>query len=306
MKVTKTGTFLLLLLIVSLSAAKYSRDNIQFIQVQNSPTTDQTPLYLPKREAVKLITLGYEQFFSNILWFTTLNYFGSKIELNQKLPWFSHMCELVTDLDSKATHVFEFCSTLMSWITREPRRSTELLNKAIENDPEYWRYYYLRGFNYWYFLEELDNAANDFKTAATLENAPLFLSSLASRLLVSKDEDSAIKFLMISIQNTKEEHAKKALQDKLQLAYVSRDIRYLNKEIHKFNEKHFRNPFSISELVSEGFIRIVPNDPYGEPYLYDHTNGKVQSASGGVGLQFHGKTAKTGFARHENWVSNEE
>jgi hypothetical protein len=300
---------LILLSGVLLVTLETSRNLFKSIQNENSLLMNQevVPLYLPKLEAVKKITLGYEHFASSLLWFTTLHYFGSQFEAKKSMPWFGHMCELVTELDPRARHVFEFCGTLLSWIAREPKRCIQLLTKGIENDPEHWRYYYLRGFTYWYFLEDMERARHDLVYASKIKEAPLFLSSLAARLISTHDDiGNAISFLKASIENTEDLNAKAALEERLQLAYVSNDIRRLMRLIQNYEGVYQKKPESLLRLVEEGYLSEVPLDPFGEAYLYDSNSGEIVSTQGKKGLHFAGKTAKTGFAKKEGWVSNED
>jgi tetratricopeptide (TPR) repeat protein len=270
------------------------------------PSDHTAPLYLPRIEAVRAVTLGYEHFISTLLWFRTLHYFGSQFEAKEAMPWFSHMCDLVTELDPGGRHVFEFCGTLVSWIAREPQRCISLLSKGIEHDPSYWRYYYLRGFTYWYFLEDMEAARADFEYASRLPDAPVFLSSLASRLIsASGDVENAIAFLRAGIETTEDETAKKALEERLHLAYVSRDISLLDKVTEKYRLDTGRYPESIEVLLSDNYLRSMPIDPWGDPYQYDAAGAEFSSANGRKGLNFPGKTARTGIASQEGWVSNE-
>ena len=211
---------------------------------------ERPPIYLPRVEAVKLVSLGYNKAFSNIFWFTTLNYFGTKFKAKESMPWFSHMCEVVTSLDPKAKHVFEFCGTLLSWIGRDVDSSNKILTSGILEDPTYWKYFYLRGFNNWYFKEDFVKAREDMETASRLPNAPTALAGLASSIISSNQSpEAAISFLKNSINMTKDVLAKEALEAKLKLAIVRKDIISLNKN-------------------SDNQTTI--KDPWGEYYKYDN------------------------------------
>jgi len=254
-----------------------------------------TPLYLPQAKHLRLITFGFERFVSDIIWFRSMNYFGKQISKNKSIPWLSHMCDLVTDLNPKAASHYDFCSSLISWVAKEPEKTVNLLNRAISHRPDYWRYYYIRGFNYWYFLENNEKAAKDFQTGSKLPDAPLFMGKLASRLL-SNDPNQAIAFLQNLIKNSKDETAVKALKENLKLAYVSRDIKLLNNAASKYEEIHSNKITNMSELVEKKLISFVPKDPYGDKYLLND-KGEIISQKGKKGLEFKGKTAKTGLAK---------
>ncbi len=260
---------------------------------------NRTPLYLPSSEKVKLITLGFNNFAADILWFSTLNYFGKQYGAKEDLKWFAHMCDLVSSLDPKAEHVYEFCATLSSWVAKRPEESAKLLKKAIATRPDYWRYHYLLGFTEWYFLDRKDLAQERFAHASKLPDAPTFLASLATRLMVTEDSpDTAIAFLKDLLEHSNDETAKAAFQEKLNLAYISRDLRYLQRLCEKYREEYNAYPESMRTLVEKKMLRGMPLDPFKSPYTLTQGSCEAKTTSGRKGLEFFGKTAKTGLAKN--------
>lgn len=287
-----------LFFVLGASVAAGTREQLRTQKAQMAKRiAAEKPLSLPEVKYVRLITLGYNNLFGNILWFSTLDYFGKHLAGDRDYPWLGHMCSLVTSLDSRARHVYEFCSTLLSWVAREPQLSEELLTKAISSEPDYWRYYYLRGFMYWYFLDQPENAKTDLSKAASLPNAPPFLASIASRMMVSNDSpDTAIRFLQDLIANTSDKHAKKALGSHLKKAYISRDLRVLENLTLRYREQTGMLVTSLQDLVQAEMLSKIPKDPYGKEYYLDSASGEIKAGSGKKGLEFYGKTSKTGLA----------
>ena len=259
---------------------------------------DNTSLYLPEAKYIRLITFGFERFTADIFWFKAINYFGKELSANKNAPWLSHMCDLVTDLNPRAQEYYDFCTSLISWVTKEPEKSVKLLNRAIANEPENWRYYYLGGFNYWYFLENNKKAKSDFQIGARTHDAPEFMANLASRLTINEDDPSVtIGFLQNLIEQTRDEKAREALAKNLKLAVVSRDLKYLNSSADKFEILFGTKITSLQDLVDYKLIAFLPKDPYGELYyVKDH---EIISKKGKKGLKFHGLTVKTGLAKNE-------
>src|SRR5688500_15595894 len=73
-----------LVLCLMLSVLPYSRKKLQLIaRAEAAAVGEPTPLYLPSVEHVRLITLGYNGMFSDLLWFNTLNYFGKQYKENR-------------------------------------------------------------------------------------------------------------------------------------------------------------------------------------------------------------------------------
>ena len=288
------------LLALSFGALQTSKNTLRSKHQEFAQQADRPPLYLPDAKLVKLTTLGFNNLTSNILWFNTNNYFGKQYLGNKDYKWLSHMCHLVTSLNDKAEHVFEFCGSMLSWIAKKPEKSNEILYKAIEAHPKAWRFYYMRGFNYWYFLEDKEKAREDFETASKLPKAPAFLASLASRLMVdTKDPRTAISFLKDLKKNTEDETVKKALEEKIKLGQISLYKRKLKNLVSEHEQTTGRKLESLEQLVTSGKLNFVPKDPFDGKFYLNKDTGEIETTSEKKGLEFFGKTAKTGVLKNE-------
>jgi len=281
--------FIALLALASLASSSL-KNNLRKHHVEK----ERPPLYLPEAKYVKLTTLGFNNLASDILWFNTISYFGKQYLAGKDFKWLSHMCELVTKLDERSVDQFEFCGNLLSWMAKDPISSNKLLDRAIATHPESWRFPYMRGFNYWYFLEDNEKAREDMILASKRPNAPAFLTSLASRLISNtQDPRVAIEFLKRSLNRADDKNVKKAIEEKLKQAYLSLHTSLLEKALSKFEKKTKKPASSLEELVEAGFLRFIPEDPFGGNYYLEE--GKIKNSSKEKGLEFFGKTAKTGI-----------
>lgn len=266
--------------------------------IQNG--NDKPPIYLPSAEYVRLITFGFDHFGSDILWFETINYFGKQSGSQKDYRWLYQMCDLVTELDHSKHFAFEFCGTLLSWEAKHPEQSNAILTKAIQFHPTNWRYRYLRGFNYWYFLEDKKLAQSDLEIASHLDRTPAFVASLASRLIGDQDSvETAITFLKTLLENTEEENARRTLRNKLRRAYLSQRLESLEHARATFEQVHQRKLTDLNELVTNGLIPRIPREPFGGKFYLDPESGKVATSSKRKGLTFGGLSAKTGIAKEE-------
>lgn len=218
-KNNETGSLVLALALLVASALGAYISRASLLQQKNSSSAaldERPPLYLPRADKVRSLTFGFDTVASKILWFKTINYFGKQFTGSQDYRWLANMCDVVTELDPKARHVFEFCGTLLSWVAKEPTKSDLILTKAIESDPSYWRYYYLRAFNSWYFLNRFENAKKDLMLALEMPEAPNFLKTLAVHFLAGdQGPEVAREFLKDLLANTTDKNVKKALKRKL-------------------------------------------------------------------------------------------
>ena len=262
--------------------------SFSFIKIDESYTIDRKALesetealYLPKKEAVEAISVGYRNFVSHIIWFNTISYFGKHYKTDGRYTWLAHMCELVTSLNTKSKHVYNFCSTMLSWEAKSPEKSISLLNKAINTNPEMWEYYYLRGFNYMYFLKDSSKAQKDFQKGATLANAPIFLTNLATKKLALLDKpEEAISFLSNMIKNSNDPTQRSALQFRLEQVVDDLNLKNLEQAAKIYKQKNGIYPKDLGVLVTEGIMQnITPDLPWGNKYYINSKTGAATSDS---------------------------
>ncbi|MBL7661953.1 hypothetical protein JNK13_04280 [bacterium] len=264
-----------------------------------------TPLYLPAAPFVKLLSFGFNNFLGDILWFNTLSYFGKHYGSDKDYRWLTHMCNLVTDLDKNAEHVYEFCGNLLSWEAKDIDGAITILSKGIATHPQYWRFFYLRGFTFWYFLNDMDKARIDFERSSKLPDAPIFLASIASRLLVNTaTPESAIEFLENILKTAQDQTSKKALEERLNQAKLARDLSALDKAKNIYQNQTGKSLQSIQELIRAGVITRLPLDPFGGKYSYDPQTKTFVTSSGQKPLRFH--VSKQAEAQHQLLLNQQQ
>ena len=290
----------LLILLLSIPAISVSKAKLRYEKAAQTLARSAPPIYLPDARYVKLITFGFNAFAGDILWFTTINYFGKHYEGDKDYRWFYQMCDLVTELDRNKKFTYEFCGTLLSWEAKNATLGNAIFSKAVNHYPNAWRFHYLRGFNYWYFLEDKQHAEEDLKTAAQFKEAPAFVGSIAARLIGNeKSMQTAIIFLSDLIRNTADPHAKQSLLEKLKRAYLSERMQYLQEKVNQYETAQHTTVNNLDQLVQSGFISAIPEEPFEGRFFLDPETHKVATSSGKKGLEMGSFSAKTGFARDE-------
>jgi len=215
MKILRTP-IVLLALSICLTAAAYRRlagfeDGLSAEQRRQHEV-----LYLPRGAALQFMSFGYRGFLADILWFNAISYFGKHYAGDKNYQWLSHMCDLVSTLDGRRKHVYDFCSMMLAWEAGLPGEALKILNRASDNFPDYWRFYYLRGFIYLYFLKDAAPAQKEFLRASRLPDAhPVVIRMAAKQLADEYDTDTAIEFLQEMIKNSTNNYQRRALKTRL-------------------------------------------------------------------------------------------
>ena len=246
---------------------------------QDQVSSEAEVLYLPDKRAVELLSFGYRNALADYLWFKTISYFGKHYERDRDYQWMAHMCDLVTELNPLADHVYLFCGSMLSWEAKNYKGAVQILSKAIEANPANWIYYYYRGFNYMYFLNDNEKARDDFIAAAKLPNAhPLVQRLAAKKISMLNNPETAIEFLTDMVKKTEDPKARDALIEKLKELRRKNDIALLTKGVEMFTEREGRRPNSLKDLIDAGIVTALPPSPSGAPYSYNRKENRVEVA----------------------------
>jgi tetratricopeptide (TPR) repeat protein len=186
----------------------------------------QEVLYLPQVKAFAPLSLGYKNVLSDTFWFTTINYFGAHLHSDRNYRWLSHRCQLVTELNPRAFEVYSFCALMLAWEQNDPPAAINILNRAIDNFPGSWEFYYYRGFYYLYFLKDELKARNDFLQASKLPEVPELVVALAARKTLDLDDpQDAHGILSEILKNNNDPVVKEVIERKLS-EYNKKNLRH--------------------------------------------------------------------------------
>lgn len=202
---------------------------------------------------------------------------GKKKELTQNHSRYIQLTsDVITDLDPWFWDPYLFSSMTLAWGFGQYKEANDLLLKAKKYRTKDYKPPYYVGFNYFYFLKDNETASGYLMEASRLPGSPPYLVQLASRLSVySAKHHTAILFLNEMLKN--ENNQNNAEQIKIRIK-VLKIMDELESDVKKYHNKNKRYPGALSELVVEGFIKNIPNDPYGGEF-YILENGRVYTTS---------------------------
>jgi len=174
-------------------------------------------LYLPSGKFIKPLCLGFDELVADILWIKAVGYFGTHVKTDRNYPWLYHMLDLITTLDPLYQYPYEFGAIIFSLEADNVHQSISILKKGIKNYPDYWRFYFYLGFDYFFILKEPTIAADYIAKAATLPGHPPYLPRLAASLYaVSQGKEHAIIFLKQIYENTQDKQIRSMLEKKME------------------------------------------------------------------------------------------
>ena len=221
---------------------------------------------LPDGAALRVLSLGFERLVADLFWLRTVYYIGDKRAAEVGFPDLKRLADLVTDIDPYFRSVYVNVDSILTVIAPRPHEAIALMDKAIRYIPDYWRLYFLQGYNYFHFLGDFETAGDLMSQAAELEG-PEWLPLLASRLYAHAGAlETAIAFLEARLEEELSEKVREILEERLRVLRVQRDVEQIDRAIGLYTQERGAAPRSVRALARAGYLERVPRDPDGNPY----------------------------------------
>ena len=250
-------------------------------------------VYLPDAHLLRPLVLGYDNVLANLLWFRTISYFGGHFETDRAYPWLARMCDLVTDLDPRAEHVYRFAGLILPWEADEVDDGIRLLEKGVRNLPDAWQLHYYLGMTRYFFKDDADGAAEELGTAARLPGAPPLVGSVAAIMHGRRsDPATTIQFLRELLKNADSEQMRAVLTRSLEDAEFRAAATAIGGAVDAYRQQFGSLPPSVDALFARGIVHgELPPDPYGGHWEVDQESGRLRSSSGREPRELHESAA---------------
>jgi len=128
-------------------------------------------LYLPSGEFIEQATLGYHNLAADVLWFKMVQYYGGYRMGENDLALFSHLVDVITDLDPQFVFAYVFGALVIAQDLGHFESGAAFLEKGMENNPEEWWLPFELGFLQYVYARDYAAAVSSFERAARLPGA---------------------------------------------------------------------------------------------------------------------------------------
>jgi tetratricopeptide (TPR) repeat protein len=237
---------------------------------------------IPRAEFLRVITADQKQLVGAAITARVILYFGSLMEKGPSqiavppdYPAMSRGIHAALNLDPYNMDGYYFAQAILAWDVKQ----YQLANNLLENGMKYrtWDWYlpFFAGFNYGYFLKDYAKAAQMYKRAGELSGNPLFESLAGRYMQQSGQTELAIAYLTMMEKGARDPAIRKSFQMRLQ---AFREVHLIEMARDRFRAEHGALPVRIEELVTAGYLRELPVDPYGGKF-YLKPDGAVATTS---------------------------
>ncbi|MGQ9707748.1 MAG: tetratricopeptide repeat protein [bacterium] len=232
--------------------------------------------YFPSGVALREVAVEYREILADFIWLTAIDYYGRHQETDRRYEWLGHIFEILTALDQRFIAAYHFGAITLAWDVHKPLEALRLLFNGMKSNPLNWQLPFDAGFINYMLIGDYDSAARLFQVAAKLPGAwSVVVRWVPYATARSGDFETARQMwrdLYYSTENRK-------LRE-----LIIRQVRWLNLEeglvqiqgaVDRFIEKEKRRPFSIEELVSRGYLKEIPEEPFGGRYFLDGAKART-------------------------------
>jgi hypothetical protein len=247
----------------------------QRIDVQQAALhQERDEMVLRSGKLVRAMSLEYAPLMADIYWTRVVQYYGDKHarhDPNFELLW--PLLDLTTTLDPNLVVAYRFGSTFLSEPSPRgaghPELGIALLERGIQANPEYWRFYEDLGFIYYFELKDYPKASAAFEEGSKHPDSQIWMKIMAAKIAAEGESLETSMFLWNEVyQTTKDPQVKENAVSHLQLLRAEQDCKQLDALADEFQKRTGRRPGRVGELVQAGLLPRLPVDPMGFPYVF--------------------------------------
>lgn len=233
-------------------------------------------IFLPSEAKFSRLSGGYSGLLAAIYWTRAVQYYGRhRLAHAKEFALLGTMLDITTSLDPHLLIAYRFGSLFLAGKPPEgagnPQRAIYLLQRGIVANPEYWRLWEDLGFIYYWDMKDYVHAARAFKAGSERPGALNWMRTLAASVAAKGGEFQTSRTLWKEIAHTAgNDSIRRSAESHLAALDAQEDLRKLNGLLVLYQQKEGREARSLQDLVAAGYLRGIPLDPSGEPFVVGH------------------------------------
>lgn len=138
---------------------------------------------VPTPEAVKLVSLGFDQLLADFYWLAFVQYIGdTEARKNDRCCLTYKYLDLITSLDPRFIQAYWFAAFSIGQDEGNPQLASNLIERGIKANQDNWYVPFIAGINQYLYAHNEIAAARYYRMAAKYPHAPSWLNRQASIL----------------------------------------------------------------------------------------------------------------------------
>jgi tetratricopeptide (TPR) repeat protein len=230
-------------------------------------------IFLPSETMLARLSGGYSGLLADFYWTRVVQYFGRhRLAHAKEYALLGSLLDITTGLDPHLLIAYRFGSLFLAGKPPEgagdPERAIHLLERGIVANPDYWRLWEDLGFIYYWDMKDYAHAARAFQTGGERPGALPWMRVLAASVAAKGGEIQTSRVLWIEIaRSAGNDSIRQSAENHLAALDAQEALRKLDGLLAFYQKKEGHEARSLQELVMAGYLRGIPLDPSGEPFV---------------------------------------
>jgi len=241
-------------------------------------------LYVRSSQFLTRAALSYRSLVADVYWIRAIQHYGgTKLskDPNKQYDLLFPLLDLTTSLDPHFNVAYRFGAIFLAEPPPagpgRPDQAIALLQKGLQAQPERWEFAEDIGFVHYWWEHDYMKAAEWFRRAADMPNAPNWMSGLAAVTLAQGGNRESSRRLwqeMLKDQDAADWIMSQARFRLTQLDALDQ-IDALERVVNAYAQRSGSLPRTWEDVVRAGYLRGIPVDPERHPYQLDPLRGRV-------------------------------
>lgn len=232
---------------------------------------------VPRKEIVNFLCLDHRGFAADLYFIKVNLHSGSlmwkPLHFQFDSRWSYGTMDLITSLDPEYYVAYLFSGMGLIHNFDDVRLARPILERGMKIFPESWELPFWLGYDYYVYLEEHETAGKYLWMASQKPDAPKhYLALILSVLRKGGAYKKALWTLQAMLDETQDEGLKMIYQKKI---VQLQNLAFLQDSAEKYLKNHGRLPVTLDDLIKEGSIKKLPEDPMGMIYKWDGIKRRV-------------------------------
>lgn len=229
--------------------------------------------FLPSEAKFARLAGGYSGLLADIYWTRAVQYYGRhRLARAKEFSLLGPLLDITTGLDPHLLIAYRFGSLFLAGKPPEgagdPQHAIYLLERGIVANPGYWRLWEDLGFIYYWDMKDYARAARAFQTGSERPGALPWMRVLAATVAAQGGEIQTSRILWMEIaRSAGNESIRRSAELHLAALDTVEILRRLDGLLALYQRKEGRPAHAFDDLVAAGYLRGIPLDPSGVPFV---------------------------------------
>jgi hypothetical protein len=217
---------------------------------------------VPHPSQARYATLGFDALASDYYWLQAVQVLGgARADIGGKYELVARLMDVVTTLDPWVGHPYRFAAVWLTDSQQSVRAANRLLERGIAYHPDDWRNRHYLGFNRFFYLGDVEAAADVLEAAVGMPRAPRYLGALVAKLRAGRDGlETSAGFLASLAANTEDHYARAEYLKALDEVETERRARVLDQAREEYRQRNGRDIERVADLLrgSPPLLKTLP------------------------------------------------